>query len=195
MENQQQKIPYEQRPEVKARRKAYYLSRRDELLTKRKAQLKEYQQRPEVKAQHNKQLRKYTREYRIDALKHYSPELKCQRCGFSDIRALSIDHINNDGSKHRKEIGKGRAIYYWLKNNNYPEGYQVLCMNCQFIKEHEKKQKPIANEKGGHLSAGVKERVRREGLDIPIVRPACRPVCSRINITSPSPPLGDKVIL
>jgi hypothetical protein len=72
---------------------------------------------------------------RIDVLKHYSPELKCQRCGFADIRALTIDHVHGGGNKHRKELGGSGRLYYWLKKNNYPEGYQVLCMNCQFIKE------------------------------------------------------------
>ena len=50
----------------------------------------------------------------------------------NDIRALSIDHINSDGASHRKEVGNG--MYRWLLKNNFPEGFQVLCMNCQFIK-------------------------------------------------------------
>lgn len=62
--------------------------------------------------------------------------MACARCQFSDIRALSIDHINGDGAKHRKEIGGGR-IYRWLLKQDFPEGFQVLCMNCQFIKAHE----------------------------------------------------------
>jgi hypothetical protein len=80
---------------------------------------------------------------KLETLKHYSPDVKCVRCGFSDIRALSIDHVNGDGAKHRKEvfgngrIGTGFRFYYWLKNNCYPTGFQVLCMNCQFIKRTE----------------------------------------------------------
>ena len=61
-----------------------------------------------------------------------------------DIRVLTIDHINGDGAKQRKRLGKilpsGHPFYRWLKNNSYPNGYQVLCMNCQFIKRIENKE-------------------------------------------------------
>lgn len=51
----------------------------------------------------------------------------------------TIDHLNNDGGKHRKELfGKrgyaGYHFYQWLIKNNFPSGYQVLCFNCQWIK-------------------------------------------------------------
>ncbi len=69
-------------------------------------------------------------------LSHYSPKLECQLCGFNDIRALSIDHINGNGNKHRKKIfghnASGSKFYRWLKRNNYPDGFRVLCGNCQF---------------------------------------------------------------
>lgn len=70
-------------------------------------------------------------------LEHYGE--KCCKCGFSDWRTLSIDHINSDGAEHRKKVS-GAHIYRWLKNNNFPTGFQILCMNCQFIKRHEKKE-------------------------------------------------------
>ena len=46
---------------------------------------------------------------------------------------LTVDHINNDGVAHRKKIKK-RNIYQWLTKNNFPEGFQTLCMNCNFAK-------------------------------------------------------------
>jgi hypothetical protein len=66
----------------------------------------------------------------------------CKQCGFSDLRALSIDHINGGGLKHRRLLGisGGSGFYHWLKRNNYPEGYQVLCMNCQYIKKETNKE-------------------------------------------------------
>jgi hypothetical protein len=54
-----------------------------------------------------------------------------------DIRALTIDHINGKGASERKTLGsqaRGNGFYYWLKNHGYPEGYQVLCFNCNWIK-------------------------------------------------------------
>jgi hypothetical protein len=34
----------------------------------------------------------------------------------------------------------GLEFYRWLIKNNYPEGYQTLCMNDQFIKKAENKE-------------------------------------------------------
>lgn len=59
---------------------------------------------------------------------------KCQCCNETEPMFLSIDHINNDGAEERKSgkyNGSGSAFYLWLCKNNFPSGYQVLCMNCQ----------------------------------------------------------------
>ena len=70
-----------------------------------------------------------------EVLRHYgNGRLACVNCGYWDIRALSIDHVNNDGAKHRKEL-KHKDIYKWLKENDYPDGFQTLCMNCQWVKK------------------------------------------------------------
>lgn len=68
--------------------------------------------------------------------------LACVRCGFEDMRALSIDHINGGGYEHRKILKResGISFYRWLKHQDYPKGYQTLCMNCQFIKREEQKE-------------------------------------------------------
>jgi hypothetical protein len=63
----------------------------------------------------------------------------CRCCGETMKECLSIDHMNNNGYFHRKEIGsQGSEFYRWLVKNNFPEGFQVLCMNCQFGKKHNK---------------------------------------------------------
>ena len=69
---------------------------------------------------------------------HYGS--KCERCGFADMRALSIDHILGRAKNHRHDQKAGEALYRWLKNKNYPDGYQTLCLNCQFIKRHEDRE-------------------------------------------------------
>jgi hypothetical protein len=51
---------------------------------------------------------------------------KCACCGETHIEFLSIDHIDGYKSGPRK----GAALYSWLKQNNYPPGFRVLCMNC-----------------------------------------------------------------
>ncbi len=68
---------------------------------------------------------------RIAALIHYGgnpPHCSC--CGENKYEFLCIDHINGGGGKHRKEYPKAIHINRWLKNNNYPDGFRVLCHNC-----------------------------------------------------------------
>lgn len=93
------------------------------------------------KRQKSEYAKRKNQEWKIQVLTHYAGGLpKCTRCGFSDIRALSIDHINGGGNRHRQEIK--RTFYHWLIQQNYPLGYQVLCMNCQFIKRVEEEEVP-----------------------------------------------------
>lgn len=58
----------------------------------------------------------------------------CSCCKEKELSFLSIDHIENDGKLLRKTQGTGTALYRWLVRNNFPKGYQILCMNCQFGK-------------------------------------------------------------
>lgn len=69
-------------------------------------------------------------------LKHYgNGKVACVNCGFSDIDALSIDHIEGGGTAHKKHLrALGNSLYTWLLKNNYPKGFQTLCMNCQWLK-------------------------------------------------------------
>jgi hypothetical protein len=56
---------------------------------------------------------------------------KCACCGETRKEFLSIDHKKGGGSEHRREMGfTGSQFYYWLRQNNYPEEFQVLCFNC-----------------------------------------------------------------
>jgi hypothetical protein len=75
---------------------------------------------------------------------------KCCKCGFSDIRALQIDHLNGDGAEERKKLsnrGKNNGVHplvfypivikSLLNNENK---YQLLCANCNWIKRIENKE-------------------------------------------------------
>lgn len=57
----------------------------------------------------------------------------CVCCGESEMAFLSIDHIDGGGCEHRRQI-KSNRIYNWLINNRFPDGFQVLCFNCNFAK-------------------------------------------------------------
>lgn len=67
----------------------------------------------------------------------------CARCGFSDIRALQLDHVKNDGFKCRVRRSDGRRVtrthpsWYDAVKNYQPNKYQILCANCNWIKRHE----------------------------------------------------------
>ena len=68
---------------------------------------------------------------RIEVITHYGN--KCECCGESLPEFLSIDHINSGGNAHRREIKASSInLYRWLKNNNYPDGFRILCMNCNW---------------------------------------------------------------
>lgn len=64
----------------------------------------------------------------------------CACCSETHLEFLSIDHINGGGAAHRRELGGahyvGTNIYKWLKDHHYPEGFRVLCMNCNFALGH-----------------------------------------------------------
>ena len=80
----------------------------------------------------NKKLRK---KYKKMIVRHYTNGKNCcVCCGEDTFEFLSIDHINNDGAEHRRKIGTN--ILADIIHNDFPDGYQILCYNCNFAKEH-----------------------------------------------------------
>lgn len=68
----------------------------------------------------------------------------CACCGETERLFLHLDHINNDGNTFRKMVAKkhyekggggGSATYRWLRSHGFPQGYQVLCANCNMGKQ------------------------------------------------------------
>lgn len=68
---------------------------------------------------------------RLRVLDHYGHACAC--CHVTDKEFLTVDHINNDGKEHRKAI-KDLNINQWLVRHNFPEGFQLLCYNCNLAK-------------------------------------------------------------
>ncbi len=82
--------------------------------------------------------KKWKRGLKEEILTHYGGgKCACVECGFDVIVALTIDHIENNGAEHRRTLKEaGTAFTYtWLKREGFPEGFQTLCMNCQWIKK------------------------------------------------------------
>lgn len=94
-----------------------------------------------IVTEHKKeQMRTYSRKYGKErnkkirlSLFEYLGSPVCKRCGFSDVRALQIDHINGGGNKERKS--KTSYLPKLIKEN--PSNYQILCANCNWIKRVE----------------------------------------------------------
>lgn len=68
---------------------------------------------------------------RIKIINHYGG--KCACCGEPHFEFLTVDHMNNDGAEHKRKI-KQVTIDRWLVANNFPDGYQILCWNCNLAR-------------------------------------------------------------
>ncbi len=86
--------------------------------------------------------REERRRLKLLVFKHYckTKTVKCKTCGFKNIDALALDHIENNGATQRKAVfnkrtAAGTTFYRWLKRNGFPVGFQVLCFNCNIIKQ------------------------------------------------------------
>jgi hypothetical protein len=118
--------------------KEWYLRNKEHVL-KHQA---EARQTPEAK----KKSRIYQREYRIRKRRELIALLgnKCKICGFSDIRAIEIDHIKGGGTADKRMIspssgeGADRMYAYYIKRPKLAiETLQILCRNCNRIKQFE----------------------------------------------------------
>lgn len=77
--------------------------------------------------------KQYRRKRKVEILIRYAGDPpKCSCCSESHIEFLVIDHIDGGGTQHRKDnkLTGGFHLYGWLKKNNYPKGFRVLCDNC-----------------------------------------------------------------
>ncbi len=97
---------------------------------------------------------------------------KCACCGEKIHDFLTIDHTENNGRNHRREIGtSSNSLVYWLKKNNYPEGFQILCWNCQWGKLKNGGTCPHQAVRNDHPVTGVgssdsKQSVPKVGNDM-----------------------------
>lgn len=83
--------------------------------------------------------RKRNLDVKIIVMIHYSNgTMQCNCCGENHIEFLQIDHINCGKKRYNNETRcnnfYGLKLYRYLINNNFPNGYQVLCANCNFAK-------------------------------------------------------------
>lgn len=118
----------------------YYRANKEKMQASNRERGRRKRQDPGFVASERKRGREYWADQRHKAMMAYGG-YKCACCGETEPKFLSLDHIENDGASHRRELGydgngKGAssATLSWMRKNNYPSGIQVLCMNCNFGK-------------------------------------------------------------
>jgi hypothetical protein len=134
--------------------KGWYQRHLERERERRRQYEKTYHKRPDVIEYRRKWKKENALKLKIEALTHYGgehPKCVCPPCGETLLELLTLDHINNDGAKQKKDaLGRnisGSAVFYaWLKKNNWPKGLQVMCFSCNIGKglygvcPHEKPQ-------------------------------------------------------
>ena len=71
-------------------------------------------------------LRAWQNKVRVEMIQAYGGRCAC--CGVSEAPFLAIDHI--DGVRPEGAPKGGHQLYAWLRRNEWPEGFQILCHNC-----------------------------------------------------------------
>lgn len=66
---------------------------------------------------------------------------KCACCPEDNLEFLQLDHMKGTGvrAKDRYKIPRtsgGAWLWGWIKKNGFPDGFQVLCANCNFVKRY-----------------------------------------------------------
>ena len=136
------KRKYRQRPEIREKINSEQKERRLKNPEHNRKLQRDYrlrnieQHRNRARVYHNTIAKQRFEDIKIQVMTHYSrgrPECAC--CGENfHIDFLALDHI-----KPRKEMGHkssftGIKIYRWIIKNDYPDGFQILCHNCNTAK-------------------------------------------------------------
>lgn len=88
-----------------------------------------YYKIPEIRIQ---KTRERYQAMRKAAISFYSDGKNCcECCGEKEYKFLAIDHIDlryGTGKDHRKK--NGASLCNWMLANDFPEGFRILCHNC-----------------------------------------------------------------
>lgn len=92
-----------------------------------------YAKNPQVIEDRKAYFKKYRKSIKDQVFDHYGERCAC--CGETCRVFLTLDHVNGDGAEHRRELGGGRTTstdktWRWLVANDFPDGFQILCYNC-----------------------------------------------------------------
>lgn len=78
---------------------------------------------------------------------------KCWCCGESNPGFFTIDHVNNDGAKHRHRSSKNKKdrvnnakIFREIKRAGFPDTFRLMCFNCNCGRQRNGGICPHAND-------------------------------------------------
>lgn len=134
-------MPYKNKQDAIQYRKEYYQRNKKKILRQTNAYSKSH--RNLINKSARKSMWRMTSARREDVYTLLSPV--CRRCGFTDRRALQIDHINGNGKSDRKQF-TSQSLYLKHILEVSGEGYQILCANCNWIKRAENREHPERKE-------------------------------------------------
>ena len=135
-----------------ARQRKYYQDNKEVLRPKKTAYARIWSRKNSVVIRIRSARRKQMMASRRREMFHEILGDRCAECGFSDKRALQIDHINGGGYKETVRFGSTELMYdYYLGNPSECRlKLQILCANCNWIKRAERVSESRANMKHLH---------------------------------------------
>lgn len=87
---------------------------------------------------------------KLVAMTHYCGGTPyCVGCGVENLEVLTLDHIEENGAEHRRNEAMASTAS-WVVLNGLPDGYQVLCWNCNNAK-HRHRTVPVYTYKEGFV--------------------------------------------
>lgn len=125
-----------------------YRASHPEYLEKERKRAREYMRRrratdPVFRAKQTARIYEWRKKLKDEVFNAYGGH-RCACCGETESCFLELDHINGDGCKHRRLLsgknvgGSHMVVYYHLRKNGFPPGYQILCANCNVGKHRNK---------------------------------------------------------
>ena len=162
------KYQNEHKDKCKERSRRYREDHYEEI-RKREIKYKEdhKEQLSEYRNTHKNQIHIKNTEYRTElkelVINHYGG--KCAVCGETHLAFLNIDHIHNDGSFHKSQIGGSCNLYSNIVKDGFPPGYQVLCWNHNWLKHLEFMRSKQSNTKKAAICRRVRAKKKEKVLN------------------------------
>ncbi len=108
-------------------------------------------------------MKKLNTQLKFDVISQYSDgKNKCNVCHEKEIAFLTLDHIDGrEKVEHPKKM-TGYKLYDWLKKHDYPPICQVLCMNCNWLKQLSENKMKWKNTYSAITNRKSKDKIKLE---------------------------------